>query len=257
MYFQGKHVPLVLMALLIILIGVPYTLLLFLWQWLVHAPNSKVFKWIRNSKLNAFVSVRHIPYNSKYHYWTGLLLLLRVVYILLQLLYPETLNFTFDDNLFTWNSLYDKGSHRSEGIEEVIRANAVEMGLYMNLLAISAFSLVGTVSKLTLKKQTAVGCTSTIITFILLIGVLVYHMYLVLRKDQPLGEDTNVYPLAPGHSAKAQAQVSHSVIEIPEPHDSFHHQRLASCNTCTTVIGFTYTTTYNLRHSNKLLIISS
>ena len=30
-YFQGKHVALVLMALLIILIGVPYTILLFLW----------------------------------------------------------------------------------------------------------------------------------------------------------------------------------------------------------------------------------
>ena len=68
MYFQGKHVRLVLMALLIILIRVPYTLLLFLWQWLVRAPNWKVFKWTRISKLHAFVSAHHIPYNCKYHY---------------------------------------------------------------------------------------------------------------------------------------------------------------------------------------------
>ena len=37
MYFQGKHVALVLTAMLIVLVGVPYTILLFLWQWLVPA----------------------------------------------------------------------------------------------------------------------------------------------------------------------------------------------------------------------------
>ena len=78
-YFQGKHVALVFVALLIILVGVPYTILLFLWQWLVRAPESKIFKWTRNTKLNAFISVHHVPYNSKYRYWTGLLLFVRVV----------------------------------------------------------------------------------------------------------------------------------------------------------------------------------
>ena len=78
-YFRGKHVALVLIALLIVIVGVPYTILLFLWQWLVRAPEWKVFKWTRNTKLNAFISVHHAPYNSKYRYWTGLLLLMRVV----------------------------------------------------------------------------------------------------------------------------------------------------------------------------------
>ena len=32
-YFQGKHIVLVIVALFIILIGLPYTLLLFFWQW--------------------------------------------------------------------------------------------------------------------------------------------------------------------------------------------------------------------------------
>ena len=72
-YFRGKHVALILIALLVILVGVPYTILLFLWQWLVYAPEWKVFKWTRNTKLNAFISVHHAPYNSKYRYWTGLL----------------------------------------------------------------------------------------------------------------------------------------------------------------------------------------
>ena len=78
-YFQGKHVALGLVALLVILIGVSYTILLFLWQWLVRAPKWKVFKWTRNAKLSGFISVHHAPYNSKYRYWTGLLLLVRVI----------------------------------------------------------------------------------------------------------------------------------------------------------------------------------
>ncbi|MCG8625957.1 MAG: hypothetical protein MJE68_28665 [Proteobacteria bacterium] len=44
-YFQGKHVALALAALLIIVVGVPYTILLFLWQWIVRAPKWKVFMW--------------------------------------------------------------------------------------------------------------------------------------------------------------------------------------------------------------------
>ena len=75
-YFQGKHAALVIVALLIILVGVPYTILLLLWQWIVRAPR---WKWTRNTKLNAFIAVYHVPYNSKYRYWTGLLLLVRVV----------------------------------------------------------------------------------------------------------------------------------------------------------------------------------
>lgn len=78
-YFQGKHVALVIVALLIILAGVPYTILLLLWQWIVRAPKGKVFKWTRNTKLYAFMAVYHAPYNNKYRYWTGLLLLVRVI----------------------------------------------------------------------------------------------------------------------------------------------------------------------------------
>lgn len=79
-YFHGKHAVLAIVALLImVLIDIPYTLLLFLWQWLLRAPRWKVFKWTRNTKLDAFISTYHESYNRKYHYWPGLLLLVRVV----------------------------------------------------------------------------------------------------------------------------------------------------------------------------------
>ena len=53
---------------------------------------------------------------------------------------------------------------------------------------------------------------STIITFIILIGVIVYHVSLLIRKDQPQ-EEVDEYSLAPVQSAKAE--VTHSAIEIP------------------------------------------
>ena len=78
-YFSGKHKPLALAAILIVLIGLPYTILLSLWQWIVRAPRWRVLAWSRNSKLNAFIDTYHVPYNRKYRFWTSLLLVVRVV----------------------------------------------------------------------------------------------------------------------------------------------------------------------------------
>ena len=108
-YLQGKHVALVLVAVLIILIGVPYTIILFLWQWLVCVPNWKIFRWTRNAKLNTFVSVHHVPYNSKYCYWTGLLLLVRVVLYISHCVCKLS-NFVLSDDHLSWKSRFFEGN---------------------------------------------------------------------------------------------------------------------------------------------------
>ena len=68
--------------------------------------------------------------------------------------------------------------------------------------------------------------TSTIITFILLVGVIIYHVYLLVgrrRKDHPQGsEEADDYsvPLAPlVAKSVANAEVTHSVVEIPKLRD--------------------------------------
>ena len=61
-FFEGKDIPLAIAALLIlVLIVLPYTTVLFLWQWIVRAPRWKIFKWTRNTKFNAFVTAHHVP----------------------------------------------------------------------------------------------------------------------------------------------------------------------------------------------------
>ena len=75
----GKHMALICVTVVILILGLLYTALLFSWQWLLNSPNSKVFKWTRNQKLHTFVDTYHTPYTARHRYWTGLLLLVRVV----------------------------------------------------------------------------------------------------------------------------------------------------------------------------------
>ena len=95
-------------------------------------------------------------------------------------------------------------------------SDVLETILYFNLLTFAIFGLYDFKNDIT--RQTAVAYTSTIVTFILLVGVIIYHVYLLVRKDRPRGEEVNEYPLAPVQPA-AKAEVTHSVIEIPKPRD--------------------------------------
>ena len=54
---------------------------------------------------------------------------------------------------------------------------------YFNLLALSGFSWYN--FKVEVMKQTAIAYTSIIITFILLVGVIIYHVYSLVRRIIP------------------------------------------------------------------------
>ena len=82
-YYGWKHALLFCMAVLILILGLFYTILLFSWQWLLHCPRSKIFNWTRNQKLHSFIDAYHIPHTAKHRYWTGLLLLVRVILYLI------------------------------------------------------------------------------------------------------------------------------------------------------------------------------
>ena len=105
-----------------------------------------MFKWTRSTKLNASVPAHHAPYYSKYRYWTGLLLLVRVVLYITTSVTMSS-NFTVSDNFLSQWSLSCQGSDRSEDLYAKSIVNVSEIGVYINLLALSAF-IVGTISKL-------------------------------------------------------------------------------------------------------------
>ena len=60
-YLDGKHIALFLVAVLILVIGLVYTVLVFSWQWLLRLPDWKIFKWSRYPRLQTFIETYHTP----------------------------------------------------------------------------------------------------------------------------------------------------------------------------------------------------
>ena len=95
--------------------------------------------------------------------------------------------------------------------------DVIDTGLNFNLLALSAFSFYHLETDNT--KQTAVLYTSTVVSLFLLVGAVIYHIFLLIKKDKrpkkEEGEDG--VPLAPVQPTNDE--ITHSVIEIPQPCD--------------------------------------
>ena len=79
-YLQGKHIPLFLIALLMLLVlFLPYTLILSVGQFLQARSNIRAFSWISNFRVKAFLDAYHGPFRDDHRYWQGLLLVIRSV----------------------------------------------------------------------------------------------------------------------------------------------------------------------------------
>ena len=76
-YFHGKHIPLFLVAFFTGVFTLPYAIVLTFIQCLNRMPRLKVFCWVR--KLKPLFDAYTGPYKERYCFWTGLLLLVRVV----------------------------------------------------------------------------------------------------------------------------------------------------------------------------------
>ena len=74
-YFEGKHIPLAIFAIMLGLLLLPFALCLFLIQWLQKASGWKMFSWI--NRLKPFFDVYTGPFTASGRFWTGLLLLSR------------------------------------------------------------------------------------------------------------------------------------------------------------------------------------
>ena len=76
-YLYGKHTLLYVFAVLTGVISLLYTLILTFIQCLRRAPNHRVWVWVR--KLKPLLDAYTGPYKDRYHFWTGLLLLIRML----------------------------------------------------------------------------------------------------------------------------------------------------------------------------------
>ena len=81
-YLEGKHIPLFIASfLLLILLSVFYTLPLVVIQWLQKFSHYRILCWI--NRLMPLLDAYTGPYKFKHRYWTGSLLLVRVVFLII------------------------------------------------------------------------------------------------------------------------------------------------------------------------------
>ena len=83
----------------------------------------------------------------------------------------------------------------------------IQCYILFNILALAAFSLYE-FKQIKHHEATAFAYSSVLITFILLDGVIVYHVALLIRKDIGLPRSNEYHP------QPAQCEVTHSVIEL-------------------------------------------
>ena len=171
---------LIVICILMLVIVILFTALVTFWQWLVRYQDKVICKWVKHQKLRHFFEPYHAPYTAKHRYWTGLLLLVRMVLSLI-----SSISFSCDDpqipvelmstTVVIGCLLLLKGVITNR-IYKNWPLDILETAIYFNLLAFSALTWYN-VSSQGSENQIAVAYTSVMIIFILLLGVIIFHVF--------------------------------------------------------------------------------
>ena len=219
-----------------------FAALVFSWQWLVRYQDKAIFKWVRYQKLCLFLEPYHAPYVAKYRYWTGLLLIVRLLLDVIVFL-----NFSLDPRVNLMSIIFIVGGLIllkgviAKRIYKNWPLDVMETVIYFNLVGFSALTWYNLDFG---GNQAAVAYTSVMIIFVLLMGVIVFHVFRYTRlyelsfvenafkwtnskllekmpKEQPPNDDPeelNGYRLERSAAGDQELPtITYSVIEINQP----------------------------------------
>ena len=176
-YLSGKHIPLFLVAVLVFLfLFLPYTLLLLFGQWLQAKSDLKLFSWV--NKLKPLMDSYHAYYKPKHRYWTGLLLVLRVVLLLVFALNPQqdpSINLLA---IQVGTGILVVWAWVSGGVHEKWYLDALESSFALNLIILAATTYYINFSS---GNELAAGYTSVSIAFTTFIIILAYCIFQQLK----------------------------------------------------------------------------
>ena len=231
-FLKGSHACLFIVSLLfLLLLSVPYTLLLVSIQWLQRFSHFHLLCWVHRLMplFNAYTG----PYKHKHRYWTGLLLLIRVLFLVT---FTQNLTNNPAINLLTISviSFVISGYFCYMHVYKSLLNSVLEIILLLNigmLSVISSYQLLNNQNSMHM-----LTCTTTIsisIAFIMFIFVVLHHTSVKLaslkickdmkarlitvitniKKDRILEEIDEQLPQ--GHTMANL--VTHSSIELHEP----------------------------------------
>ena len=232
-YLTGKHIPLFLIALLaLLLLFLPYTLFLFLAQWIQTLQGKlewRVFSWLSKPSVKAFLDTYYAPYASEHRYWTGLLLLVRcVLFVVFGTATDNSTSLlaicTVITALITLFALLKGEIYKNWYL------GALEMSFLLNLVVLAAATYH---VRVTGGDQAGATFTLLSVAFITFVGCVVFHIYLQVRKTDmwkkmakesfelkdslPLGYSNQNAKIEEKMSHDSKARVTKSIVELREP----------------------------------------
>ena len=174
--FSAKFILLYIVCVLILFTGTAYTIVLFLWQWLLFLPEKRIFKWVRYQRIYLFLEPYHAPYSSQHRYWTGLLLLVRTA-----LYTVSAVNVSRDPsvNLLAVCTAVTCLFFLKANFKSVYRSHfpsVLETICYLNI-AIFCITKFYILNKTDYEEHKVVAYISGSITFVQFLSVLMYHLF--------------------------------------------------------------------------------
>lgn len=175
-YLSGKHIVLFTASVLILVLGLSFTALLFSWQWLLRHQDRTVLKWVGNQKLCQLLEPYHAPCTFNHRYWTGLLLLVRVVLYTI-----SAINVSGDPRVALVSTICLVGflpllkGFLAIRVYRKTPIDLLETFTHFNLLVLSVFSWY--CLETDPRTRQMVAYVSVSVTFLLLVVVCIYHAY--------------------------------------------------------------------------------
>ena len=225
-FLRGKHVVLFVVSLLLLLmLSVPYTLSLVSIQWLQRVSHFSCLFWVH--RLMPLFDAYTGPYKHKHRYWTGLLLLIRVIFLMI-----FTLNTTNNPaiNLITISVILflSFGYFCYMQVYKNLINTILEI---ISLLNIGLLSIASSCQLLNNKSSVIPTSISASIAFITFVFIVIYHVCmkvasLKIYKDMKLCIITAITKMRKNKrlelddQQKGQATggfVTHTSIELHEP----------------------------------------
>ena len=169
-YGTGKHIPLFAAAILIIIVGLIFIFLLLIWQWLL--------KCVKYPTLCHFFDPYHAPYRFKHRYWTGLLLLARVViYIVIIVFSHGDPNTNLLAIISTVSVLLFLKGRAVRRLYKDWKTDIIETICYLNIVLFSAVKIVILNTSDQRRYHNIATNISGLILFLLLVYVLIYQFW--------------------------------------------------------------------------------
>ena len=186
---EAKHIALGLFAILILIIAfVPYTLILFCGHWLITYSDKCFLSWL--NKIKPILDVYYAPFKHEARYWIGLTLLAR-----LALLLTIAINAVGTDsiNLLVITSV-TAGLLSIKGRVYELRYNDIlESSFILNLCIFSVATFY--LKDKDVESQPAILSASVGISFVIFIGILFFHIFLLLKSKNVWKHDIVVNSL--------------------------------------------------------------